>query len=283
MDMTETPNSGASSPRQPETVQPLVYQGAPIALRGEMLNLTDMWRAVGSPSGRAPSDWLALPSAKEFVACVAASFNAGKSGIETRKGGRGAGRGSTSAHWQIGLAYAKYLSADFHMWCNSVVRERMEGQRPPAELVVQDWGRDARQVLGGIMKAVVAAQTEPLARALLDMRRDLDALVADPEVVATREFRPMLDVVKDMGVGPKKRRSITQRLSARCRRWCLRNDRQTDVRESRETKRFLFHVDALAAFMAAEGNILVSEHKAAMGNQTEMAFRPRKGPKGGAE
>ena len=36
--------------------------------------------------------------------------------------------GATWAHWQIALAYAKYLSPDFHMWCNEVVRERMEGK-----------------------------------------------------------------------------------------------------------------------------------------------------------
>src|SRR5690606_31175446 len=34
--------------------------------------------------------------------------------------------GATYAHWQIGLAYAKYLSPEFHMWCNEVVRQRME-------------------------------------------------------------------------------------------------------------------------------------------------------------
>ncbi len=42
----------------------------------------------------------------------------------------GRGRtGSTFAHWQIGLAYAKYLSPEFHMWCNTVVRRHMERLR----------------------------------------------------------------------------------------------------------------------------------------------------------
>jgi hypothetical protein len=31
---------------------------------------------------------------------------------------------ATRAHWQIGLAYAKSLSPKFHLWCNTVVRER---------------------------------------------------------------------------------------------------------------------------------------------------------------
>ena len=106
----------------------LTYNGTLIGRRAEMLSLTDMWRAAGSPDGRAPSDWLALITTKEFVVAVEAGFNAGKSGIETQRGGSGAGRGGTWAHWQIGLAYAKYLSVEFHMWCNTVVRAAMEGR-----------------------------------------------------------------------------------------------------------------------------------------------------------
>lgn len=106
---------------------PLVYNGVVVETRSDMLSLTDMWRAAGSQSGRAPSDWGDLASTKEFVAAVEASFNAGKSGIITKKGRNG----GTWAHWQIGLAYAKYLSPEFHMWCNSVVRDRMEGRIVP--------------------------------------------------------------------------------------------------------------------------------------------------------
>lgn len=39
---------------------------------------------------------------------------------ETRAG-RG---GGTWAHWHIAMAYAKFLSNEFHMWANTVVRER---------------------------------------------------------------------------------------------------------------------------------------------------------------
>ncbi|MDF3606333.1 hypothetical protein PE067_09395 [Paracoccus sp. DMF-8] len=36
--------------------------------------------------------------------------------------------GGTFGHWQIGIAYAKYLSHDFHMWGNQAIREKMEGR-----------------------------------------------------------------------------------------------------------------------------------------------------------
>ncbi|MFL7903610.1 KilA-N domain-containing protein [Azospirillum argentinense] len=106
------------------------YNNVVIRDRDGMLNMTDMWKAAGSPDGRAPADWRALESTKEFVAHIEAAFVAGKSGIETRKGGggRGVGGGATWAHWQIGMAYAKYLSHEFHAWCNSVVRAHMEGK-----------------------------------------------------------------------------------------------------------------------------------------------------------
>ncbi|MBN9453874.1 MAG: KilA-N domain-containing protein [Bosea sp.] len=59
-----------------------------------------MLKAAGSPSGRAPADWLALVSTKEFVACVEEARNAGNSGIMAKRG-KG---GGTFGHWQIGLA-----------------------------------------------------------------------------------------------------------------------------------------------------------------------------------
>lgn len=37
------------------------------------------------------------------------------------RAGRG---GGTWAHWHIAMAYAKFLSNEFHMWANTVVRER---------------------------------------------------------------------------------------------------------------------------------------------------------------
>ena len=43
------------------------------------------------------------------------------------------GEWNTWAHWQIGLAYAKYLSPEFHMWCNEVIRDRMEGKSLPVQ------------------------------------------------------------------------------------------------------------------------------------------------------
>ncbi|TCK28983.1 KilA domain-containing protein [Ancylobacter aquaticus] len=84
-----------------------------------MLSLTDMWKAAGEPETKRPAEWLRQDSTKDFIEIVMVS-NVGQNHISTRRGNNG----GTFAHWQIGLAYAKYLSPEFHMWCNEVVRER---------------------------------------------------------------------------------------------------------------------------------------------------------------
>ncbi|WP_417843006.1 phage antirepressor KilAC domain-containing protein [Thalassospira sp.] len=101
----------------------LLYSGTAIRIDDDKLNLTDMWRAAGADPSRRPYEW----SRKEggpFIEAVTLSLNTPVERIYIA--GRGKG-GSTLAHWQIGLAYAKYLSPEFHMWCNTVVRDRMQG------------------------------------------------------------------------------------------------------------------------------------------------------------
>lgn len=101
----------------------LVYNGAIISDRQEMLSLTDMWKAAGSDPQKAPAQWQRLPQAIEFIDHVADIVGKSHNNLIL-----GLKRKGTYAHWQIALAYAKYLSPEFHMWCNTVVRERMEGQ-----------------------------------------------------------------------------------------------------------------------------------------------------------
>lgn len=150
-DGTHTTNSFTGS-----TLPALAYNGEMIHQRNERLSLTDMWRAAGAPEEKRPADWLALSSTTEFRSAVEATFNAGKSGII---GERGRGKG-TWAHWQIALAYAKYLSPDFHMWCNTVVRERMEGRAFTVPAIDMN-------AVGGMVKGILAKQLQEIVPALV--------------------------------------------------------------------------------------------------------------------
>lgn len=127
----------------------LSFNGAMIRDRNEMLSLTDMWRAHGSDPARQPANWLVSADARHFIEVL----NPGNSGVMTKRG-KG---GGTFAHWQIGLAYAKYLSPEFHMWCNTVVRERME-HKPAAPMAMNEMSAEFRKILGGIVKSVVHAE-----------------------------------------------------------------------------------------------------------------------------
>lgn len=106
----------------------LAYEGAPIATRDEFISLTDMWRAAGGDDDKRPAEWLRHDATKTFVSYLSDTFNVGNTHIELIQTLRGGANPGTWAHWQIALAYAKYLSPAFHVWCNNVVRAHFEGR-----------------------------------------------------------------------------------------------------------------------------------------------------------
>lgn len=166
----------------------LVYEGEPIRRRDEKLSLTDMWRAAGADPTKQPARWARMPPTQEFAAHLAANGTIPPiSGFETQRGNGG----GTWAHWQLGLAYAKYLSPAFHAWCNEVVRAVMEGEPvpPPARpepgerpLTAADliaafdaFGRGFR----GETAAVVAAAVAPIDARLGQVEAGLGATRAE--------------------------------------------------------------------------------------------------------
>jgi hypothetical protein len=109
------------------------YGTSMINERGEMLSLTDMWKAAGADPSRQPAEWLRSAEATRFCEYLAESLNLGISQVWISKPGRHGG--GTWAHWQVAMAYAKYLSPEFHMACNVIVRAHMEGR---TEVFAQD-------------------------------------------------------------------------------------------------------------------------------------------------
>ncbi|UXN74530.1 KilA-N domain-containing protein [Devosia sp. A8/3-2] len=128
----------------------LSYHGVLISDRGENLSLTDMWRAAGSPPNQEPFNWARFDG-RAFIEAVAVTHNLSDTQVMTTKRGKG---GSTMAHWQVGLAYAKYLSHDFHMWANRAVREKMEGK---AFERLHGLTRGDKFAIGGIIKQTMPA------------------------------------------------------------------------------------------------------------------------------
>src|SRR5215203_3609283 len=101
------------------------YKGTPVHLAPDaqgFVNLTFLWNAEGRPENRDPRQW-ARKSGEDFIAHMALKLNVPIGHIIQTARGR---RGFTKGHWQIALAYAKYLSPQLHELVNEVFKERVE-------------------------------------------------------------------------------------------------------------------------------------------------------------
>jgi hypothetical protein len=113
---------------------------------------------------------------------------------------------------------------------------------------------DNRRVIGGIAKSVVGkALAERLAPLEIKLAKISDALQR-LAMSAEAEFKPMLAFLVDLGVPA----TLSQRCSARIRRWLFLNDRNAEIRISPETGRFLYHAGAVADWLKAEGNKFIT-------------------------
>lgn len=126
----------------------LYFKAQAIREDGEFLCLTDMWRAAEATESKRPAEWLRHEATQDFASYVADSKGVGAAHILRREHGnpRTGEGGATWAHWQLAMAYAKYLSPEFHAWCNEVVRAVMQG-RAPGHVDIQALLRETIPVL----------------------------------------------------------------------------------------------------------------------------------------
>lgn len=126
----------------------LVYEGSIIhrSTANGWVCLTDMWKAQGSPANKEPAQWVRLPETKALVKVL--SQNVGLSHIYKSSRGRG---GGAYAIPDLAIAYAEYLSPDFHAWALNTVKERIEEESNPElaynrgrERAVKGWKRQGK-------------------------------------------------------------------------------------------------------------------------------------------
>jgi len=112
----------------PTCTPALVINDTAIRFTGnKLVNLTDLWKASGATRFYGPSEWI-RKEGSAFVAEVAKQLNTPAERIIHTTRGR---FGGTFAHWQIALAYAKYLSPEFHILCNNIIRRFVEEEHNP--------------------------------------------------------------------------------------------------------------------------------------------------------
>lgn len=127
-------------------IAPIFYGDVQVRYNDKgLICLTDMFSAAGSPENKDPRQWK-RKSGQEFIDFVANNLNVPTGHIYQSSKGRG---GATWAHWQIALAYAKYLSPEFHAWANQVVKERIEEDKNPElgisrsrERAIENWRKN---------------------------------------------------------------------------------------------------------------------------------------------
>jgi len=95
---------------------------------GDMLSLTDLWKAAGSPANKRPIDWQEKESTKEFIDALSDTFNSAKIALLKTKRGRNAG---TYGVRQASLAYAKWIDPALHILVNEVFFQRVEEEKNP--------------------------------------------------------------------------------------------------------------------------------------------------------
>lgn len=117
------------------------YNDVEIGMSGDMLNLTAMWRASGENQHRAPAQW-ARKEGADFIRKNGLNV-ADRHIWESRRGKNG----GVWAHWQIGMAYAAYLSPQLHAHINEVYRAYLQGDLTPpksAKEIARENGKPIR-------------------------------------------------------------------------------------------------------------------------------------------
>lgn len=85
----------------------LMYNEKEINQRGEMLSLTDMWRATGGDPNKRPGDWT-RKEGSTFIDYLQSTMPVGEGDLI--KAENKGGVWNTWAHWRIALEYCRYLS-----------------------------------------------------------------------------------------------------------------------------------------------------------------------------
>ena len=147
--------------------------------------------------------------------------------------------------------------------------------KAPAAPIHADLDADNRKVIGGIVKGVIHKE---LMEAVADVKAELqDMMDRANRRIGSLEYVPVLDVLKEHDIPPKGRRGLSQRCSALLRRYSLLH--KFPMRESGETGRWLYHVEAIKAWVQEQGLDIFRRHKAKLAGDGEL-FRVVDGGKG---
>ncbi|MFG1413441.1 KilA-N domain-containing protein [Xanthobacter sp. VTT E-85241] len=239
----------------------LSYQGRAIQAEDDRLCLTDMWRAAGSDMSKRPVEWLRSKAARDFIEHLETMV--GNSHLLQTDQGRG---GTTFAHWQIGIAYAKYLSPEFHVWCNTIVRGYMEGKPAPlpdSEMI---------QRMNGMIKMLARKVTEIERAVPLMIGHEVEQAIASDPRRAVLDYVSVRELLDDAKAIQKGRRGVNVKIGFELRSRAAVSNPPVSLRRCPHSNVWLFPRDFAAAYMDSRGAALVSGHNATACGQGVIDF-----------
>ncbi len=159
------------------------------------INLTDMWKAADGRNSQRPAEWLRQVETINFLESLEEKLNVGEAHIlESTRGAYG----GTWGHYQVALAYAKYLSPEFHIWCNEVVKERIETEGVPKQ-AMSDFSKD------DVIKLAqrVLADQDTIKQLEHKVTEDAPKVQVYDNYMSSDGLKSFSDVGRDLGIGAK--------------------------------------------------------------------------------
>jgi len=112
--------------------------------------------------GKRPNDWLNLESTKEYLNALASMLQCEPESLcKTKRGGntRNPGNGGTWIHPNLVVAFARWLTPDFAVWCDLQIHQILKGTHPH-----YDWKRlrheskASNKAMNGIVQMILEEQ-----------------------------------------------------------------------------------------------------------------------------
>ncbi|WP_107667986.1 KilA-N domain-containing protein [Cyanothece sp. BG0011] len=124
----------------------LKYQDTLISVdpTNNLVSLTQLWKAANSPKNRDPRRWTETDGSALFLLALEKKLNVATNDILKTVRGR---NGGTWGHWQVALAYAKYLDPNLHIQVNEWAKRYVEEEVDPEKGVdraVKNWKRQGK-------------------------------------------------------------------------------------------------------------------------------------------
>lgn len=136
----------------------------------------------------------------------------------------------------------------YFIWCENQLRNQSKTLSP-----IQ---------YGGITKSVVNKAVAILRKDFEKVYRDVEFLKTgfDPSAAFVTYYKPIIAVLKEKNVPQKGRRTLSCRCSGRIHRYLIRMDKASMIQISRETGRYIYHIDGISEWLGYEGENIIRNH-----------------------